>query len=72
LQPAIRHLLNGIAARRGRRNGAEVPAEALTELCRRELAEYKAPAAFRFVTEFPLGVTGKVDKKALKAQWTQG
>jgi long-chain acyl-CoA synthetase len=52
-----------------RRNGAEVSAEALAALCRRELAEYKVPADFRFVTEFPLGVTGKVDKKALKAQW---
>jgi len=29
------------------------------------------PAVFRFVPDFPLGVTGKVDKNALKARWTE-
>jgi non-ribosomal peptide synthetase component E (peptide arylation enzyme) len=31
----------------------------------------RRPSAFYFVSEFPLGVTGKVDKKALKAIWTE-
>ena len=53
-----------------RRSGADVTPEALAELCRRELADFKVPAAFRFVPEFPLGVTGKVDKSALKARWS--
>jgi long-chain acyl-CoA synthetase len=52
-----------------RRGGVDVSAEALTELCRQGLAEYKVPSAFHFVSEFPLGPTGKVDKNALKAKW---
>ncbi len=52
------------------RRGETVTAEALAVHCRRDLAEYKVPAAFRFLEAFPLGVTGKVDKKALKALWT--
>jgi long-chain acyl-CoA synthetase len=54
-----------------RRGGAEVTSEALAELCRKELAEFKVPAVFRFVQDFPLGVTGKVDKNALKARWAE-
>ena len=54
-----------------RRSGADVTPEALAELCRRELADFKVPAAFRFVPDFPLGVTGKVDKNALKVRWTE-
>ena len=52
-----------------RRSGAKVTPEALAELCRKELAEFKVPAVFRFVPDFPLGATGKVDKNALKARW---
>ncbi len=54
-----------------RRSGADVTPEALAELCRKELAEYKVPAVFRFVPDFPLGVTGKIDKNALKARWVE-
>jgi len=54
-----------------RRSGVDVSAEALTDLCRREVAEYKIPAAFHFVPDFPLGVTGKVDKRALKTRWAE-
>ncbi len=54
-----------------RRSGADVTPEALADLCRKELAEYKVPAVFRFVPDFPLGVTGKVDKNALKARWAE-
>lgn len=54
-----------------RRSGAEVTPEALAELCRKELAEFKVPAMFRFVPDLPLGVTGKVDKNALKARWVE-
>ena len=39
--------------------------------CRNDLAEYKLPAGFHFLETFPLGVTGKVDKKALKALWAE-
>ena len=54
-----------------RRSGADVTSEALVDLCRKELAEFKVPAMFRFVPDFPLGVTGKVDKNALKARWAE-
>lgn len=54
------------------RGGTRVATDELTSLCKRELAEYKVPADFRFVTEFPLGITGKVDKNALKALWAKG
>ena len=54
-----------------RRGGAGVCAEELAALCRRDLAEYKVPAEFRFVTELPLGTTGKIDKNALKALWAR-
>lgn len=54
-----------------RRSGTEVSAKELTMFCQRQLAEYKVPAGFQFVPEFALGVTGKVDKNALKAQWAR-
>jgi long-chain acyl-CoA synthetase len=53
------------------RVGAEATADVLTAYCKGELAEYKVPAAIRLVREFPLGATGKVDKKALKALWAE-
>jgi len=53
------------------RGGASVTAEMLAAHCRNDLAEYKVPAAFHFMDAFPLGATGKVDKKALKALWAQ-
>jgi long-chain acyl-CoA synthetase len=53
------------------RKGATVTAEILAAHCRNDLAEYKLPAGFHFLETFPLGVTGKVDKKALKALWAE-
>lgn len=53
------------------RGTAEVTSEALAAHCRAELADYKVPSAFRPLAEFPLGVTGKVDKKALRALWPE-
>lgn len=53
------------------RGGAEVTGEALAAHCSAELADYKVPSAFRPLAEFPLGVTGKVDKKALRALWPE-
>jgi long-chain acyl-CoA synthetase len=52
------------------RGDMAVTAENLAAHCRRDLAEYKVPAAFHFLEAFPLTVTGKVDKRALKAIWT--
>jgi fatty-acyl-CoA synthase len=45
------------------------PEEAeVSEHCRRELAGYKVPRRFRFVTELPRNPTGKVLKNELKAR----
>jgi long-chain acyl-CoA synthetase len=53
------------------RGGSAVASEVLAAHCSAELAEYKVPSAFRLLSAFPLGATGKVDKKALKALWTE-
>jgi fatty-acyl-CoA synthase len=47
--------------------GASVTEEALMERCRKDLAAYKLPRAFRFVKEadLPLTTTGKVQKNRL-------
>ena len=53
------------------RGGTEVTIEALSAHCSAELADFKVPSAFRLLPEFPLGATGKVDKKALKVLWAE-
>ena len=53
------------------RNGVVLTAEVLAVHCSAQLAEYKVPAAFRLLADFPLGATGKVDKKSLRALWPQ-
>ncbi len=50
-------------------HGTTVTAEVLAAHCRHDLADYKVPAAFHFLEAFPLGATGKVDKKVLRAIW---
>jgi fatty-acyl-CoA synthase len=42
--------------------GAEVDVEAIREFCRGKIAHYKIPRYVRFVDEFPMTVTGKVQK----------
>ena len=37
-------------------------AEALAEYCKGRIAHFKVPRHFRFVEEFPMTVTGKVQK----------
>jgi long-chain acyl-CoA synthetase len=54
-----------------RRHGAEVSVEELVRFCRAELAEFKVPIEFLFLTDLPLGMTGKIDKRALKAKWAE-
>lgn len=45
-----------------RREGSELTAEELTAYCRGKIAHYKVPRYVRFVDEFPMTVTGKVQK----------
>ena len=44
------------------REGQEVGAEELREWCRGRIASFKIPRYWKFVEEFPMTVTGKVQK----------
>ena len=49
------------------RAGAQADGEAIREFCRGQIAHYKVPRYVRFVDEFPMTVTGKVQKYLLRA-----
>lgn len=53
------------------RDAEHVSAEALTEYCKSRLADFKVPSQIYWTNELPLGITGKADKKALLARWTE-
>jgi long-chain acyl-CoA synthetase len=53
------------------RNGAMPTDDELKDFCQGKLAEFKIPAYFVAVVTLPLGATGKVDKKALLANWME-
>ena len=44
------------------RDGVTATAEEFREFCRGQIATYKIPWDVRFTTEFPMAVTGKVQK----------
>lgn len=44
----------------------------ISRLCRSELADYKRPRAIHIVPELPLGPTGKVLRRAVRAPYWQG
>ena len=44
------------------REDAELTEEGLKEYCKGKIAHYKVPRYIRFVPEFPMTVTGKVQK----------
>ena len=48
------------------RQGTMVTAEELQAVAERELADFKVPRRYRFLTELPKNITGKIDKKQLK------
>jgi fatty-acyl-CoA synthase len=48
--------------------GASVTEDEIREFCRDTIAHYKVPAYVRFVDEFPMTVTGKVQKYKLREQ----
>jgi len=50
------------------REGVEVTEEELRDFCRGRIARYKVPRYVRFVTRFPMTVTGKVAKYLLREQ----
>jgi fatty-acyl-CoA synthase len=51
-----------------RRQGATCDADDLREFCRERIARYKVPRYVRFIDEFPMTVTGKVQKFKLREQ----
>jgi long-chain acyl-CoA synthetase len=53
------------------RRGTSVTAEALIAHAEQELAGFKVPRKIAFVSDLPLGQTGKVDRAALKAGWRE-
>ena len=50
------------------REGVDVTEEELRDFCRSRIARYKVPRYVRFVTRFPMTVTGKVAKYLLREQ----
>ena len=47
-------------------NGAAVTEEEIKEFCKGHIAHYKIPYYVKFVDEFPLTVTGKVQKFVMR------
>ena len=51
------------------RPGSDLTEEGLREHCRGAIAHYKVPRHVRFVTDFPMTVTGKIKKFEIRDQW---
>jgi fatty-acyl-CoA synthase len=51
------------------RNGANGKSDDLHRFCRENLAHFKVPREFHFVTELPKTATGKVQKHVLRGGW---
>ncbi|MBX5206761.1 class I adenylate-forming enzyme family protein [Rhizobium sp. NZLR11] len=49
--------------------GSTLSGEELVAFASQSLAKFKLPSGVYFTSELPLGKTGKVDKKALRAAW---
>jgi fatty-acyl-CoA synthase len=50
------------------RGGAALDRDAVAEFCRGKIAHYKVPRYVQVVSEFPMTVTGKVQKYKLREQ----
>jgi fatty-acyl-CoA synthase len=48
------------------RDGENATVEEIREFCRGQIAHYKIPRYVRFVDSFPMTVTGKVQKFAMR------
>ena len=51
--------------------GIDVDAEAIRDFCRERIAHYKVPRHVQFVSEFPITVTGKIQKFILRKQMVE-
>jgi acyl-CoA synthetase (AMP-forming)/AMP-acid ligase II len=54
------------------RDGQQATADDLTEFLRPILSGYKLPTFWRFVSEYPQTLSGKVQKFVLRDQWVRG
>jgi fatty-acyl-CoA synthase len=50
------------------RAGAALTEDAVRDFCRDQIAHYKVPRHIRFVDDFPMTVTGKMQKFIMRAQ----
>ena len=50
------------------RDGEHATADEIREFCRGQIAHYKIPRYVRFVDGFPMTVTGKIQKFAMREQ----
>lgn len=48
------------------RDGAQATEDEIREFCKGQIAHYKVPAHIRFVDEFPMTVTGKIQKFVMR------
>ena len=53
------------------REGEAMTAEEVRDFCRGQIAHYKVPRYVRFVSEFPMTVTGKMQKYLMRAEMEQ-
>ena len=53
------------------RNGEQATEEEIREYCRDQIAHYKIPRYVRFVDEFPMTVTGKIQKFLMREQMVE-
>ena len=53
------------------RGTAELTDDAIREFCKEQIAHYKIPRYIKFVDEFPMTVTGKVQKFKMRKQMEQ-
>jgi fatty-acyl-CoA synthase len=51
--------------------GAQASAEEIREFCRGKIAHFKIPRYIKFVDEFPMTVTGKVQKYVMRERMTE-
>jgi fatty-acyl-CoA synthase len=54
-----------------RRSGASLSEEEVKAFCKDQIAHYKVPRYVRFVDDFPMTVTGKMQKFIMRAKMVE-
>ena len=50
------------------KSGERITEDEIREFCKGQIAHYKVPRYIRFVTSFPMTVTGKIQKYLIRDQ----